>query len=332
VAEKPKVVISDYDFGDILIEKEEMGKHGLEVIGAQCKTEEELIAVALNAHAIIPQYARVGRKTIESLTNCKVISRYGAGVDIVDVDAATEKGIQVTNVPYYCMDEVADHAMAMLLALVRKIFVYDKATHQGTWHWKSGYPIRRIRGSKAGLVAFGKIAKAIARRARAFGMEVLAYDPYVDDEMILVHGVTPATFETLIKESDYILIQAPLTDETRLMFGEREFRQMKSTAVLINTARGPIVDNDALYKALRKGWIAAAALDDIEEEPAKKRDWKPTHPLFELEQVMITPHSAYYSEASIEDARRTASREVVRVLTGKPPRFPVNFIQIRQWF
>jgi D-3-phosphoglycerate dehydrogenase len=324
MSKKFKVVISDYDYGDFNIEKEEMEKYNINVAAAQCKTEEQLIDVASDAHAIITQYARVGRKTIEALENCRVIARYGTGVDIVDVDAATEKGIIVTNVPNYCTDEVADHAMSLLLASVRKLFVYNQATHEGIWRWKSGQPIHRIRGSTLGVLGFGKIGRAIALRAKGFGMEIIVHDPYVGKEVLSEYGVIPVNFQVLLQESDYIIIQAPLTDETRNLFADDELRQMKKSAILINTARGPIVNNQSLYRALQEGKIAAAGLDDLQEEPAKKKNWRPENPLFNLDNVIITSHSAYYSEESIEEARRTASQEVVRVLTGESPRYPVN--------
>ncbi|MBW2306397.1 MAG: C-terminal binding protein [Deltaproteobacteria bacterium] len=321
---KFKAVISDYDYGNVDVEKEEMEKYHVRVVPAQCKTEEELIDVASDAHAIITQYARVGRKTIERLKNCRVIARYGTGVDIVDVAAATEKGIQVTNVPDYCTDEVADHAVALLLTLIRKLINYNRAAHEGIWRWQAGQPVHRIRGSKLGLIGFGKIGRAITTRAKAFGMEVMVHDPYVREEFITEYGAVRAPFEDLLPKSDYIVIQAPLTEETRNLFGDGEFRQMKRSAILINTARGPIVNNRSLYRALKEGWIAAAGLDDTEEEPAKKKNWRPDNPLFTLDNVIITPHAAYYSEESIEEARRTASQEVVRVLTGKTPKYPVN--------
>ena len=297
-------------------------------MAAQCKSEEELIAVAHDADAVICQYARVGEKTINAFTNCRQIARYGIGVDIVDVQAATRRNILVTNIPDYCVDEVGDHAMAMLLALVRKLQTYDKATRAGVWRWQAAQPIHRMRGSIMGFLAFGKIARAIAVRAKPFGVQMIAFDPYLAQEDFAPYGVTPVAFDEIIARADYLMIQMPLTPKTRGIVGEAELKKMKPLAVLINTSRGPLVDNAALYRALKEGWISAAGIDDTVEEPAKKRDWKPDNPLFQLDNIIITPHSAYYSEESIEAARRCASEEVVRVLSGNRPLSPVNRVKL----
>jgi D-3-phosphoglycerate dehydrogenase len=323
------VVIADYDYGDVDVERAIIEGAGLALIAAHCKTEDEVMDVARDADAVINQYVMVGAKAIAAMTRCRVIARYGTGVDIVDVDAATRRGILVTNVPNdWCENEVADHAMALLLAVGRKICAYDQATRAGTWRWQAGYPIHRLRGSVAGLLSFGAIAHAIAARAAGFGMDVIAHDPYVPDQDITAKGVTPVSFEELLEQADYLVIQAPLTKETHHMIGEAELRRMKPTAFLINTARGPIVSDEALYRGLREGWIAGAGLDDIEEEPAKHRDWKPVNPLFTLPNVVLTPHAAYYSEESIHAVRDFAAHEVVRVLTGRAPLSPVNADQL----
>jgi D-3-phosphoglycerate dehydrogenase len=323
------VVIADYDYGDVAIERAIVEGVGLELTAAHCKTEEEVIDVARDADAIIAQYATVGAKAIGALTRCQVIARYGTGVDIVDVDAATRRGILVTNVPNdWCENEVADHAMALLLAVGRKICAYDQACRAGTWQWQTGYPIHRLRGSVLGLLSFGAIAQAVAARARGFGMRVITHDPYLPAPEISARGATPVSFGALLEQSDYLVVQAPLTKETHHLIGEPELRRMKPTAFLVNTARGPIVSDDALYRGLREGWIAGAGLDDIEEEPAKQRDWKPVNPLLTLPNIVVTPHAAYYSEEAIHTVRDFAAHEVVRVLTGQPPVSPVNADQL----
>ena len=319
------VVIADYDYGDVAIEREIIQDAGLRLVAADCKTEDDVIEAAKDADAVIAQYATVGARAIEAFTRCKVIARYGTGVDIVDVDAATRRGILVTNVPNdWCQNEVADHAMALLLAAARKICDYDRATRAGSWRWQSGEPIHRLQGRTLGLLAFGAIAQAVAARAHAFGMLVIAHDPYMAPEDVAAHGAQPTSFGELIERADYLVIQAPLTTETRHLIGEPELRRMKPTSMLINTARGPIVNDSALYTALKEGWIAGAGLDDIEEEPAKQRGWQPENPLFSLDNVIITPHAAYYSDEAIRTVREFAAHEVVRVLVGKPPRSPVN--------
>jgi D-3-phosphoglycerate dehydrogenase len=323
------VVIADYDYGDVDIERAIIEGAGLRLATAQCKSENHVIAAARDADAIIAQYATVGAKAISALTRCQVIARYGTGTDIVDVDAATRHGILVTNVPNdWCEDEVADHAMALLLAAARKICRYDQATRAGMWRWQTGEPIYRISGRTLGLLSFGAIAQAIGRRAAGFGLRVIASDPYVPAADIADRGAVPVSLEELLDQADYLVIQAPLTKETHHLIGEPELRRMKRTAILINTARGPIVSDQALYRALSEGWIAGAGLDDIEEEPAKLRDWSPANPLFGLDNVIITPHAAYYSEEAIRTVRDFAASEVVRVLTGQPPLSPVNAAQV----
>jgi D-3-phosphoglycerate dehydrogenase len=320
------VVIADYDYGDVEIEREIIEDAGFTVRALQCTSEDELIAKGADAVSVLTQYAYVGARTIAGLPRLRHIARYGVGLDIVDVEAATEAGVVVTNVPAdYCRDEVADHALAMLLFFARRLRVYDDAVHDGAWHWKGAAPVRRLRGSRLGIVGLGNLGRAIAERSRSFGVEVVAYDPYVDAETA---AVTLVAFEELLETSDYIVIQAPLTDETRGLFDRDAIGKMKRGAVLVNTARGPIVDGPALFDALSEGRLAGAALDDLPEEPAKRRDWRPDSPLLGLPNCLVTPHVAYYSEESIRYARRFAAEEVVRVLRGERPRSPVNLEQL----
>jgi D-3-phosphoglycerate dehydrogenase len=259
------------------------------------------------------------------MTRCRVIARYGIGVDIVDVDAATRHGIQVTNAPNeWCAEEVADHAVALWLASARKICRYDRATRQGEWHWKTGEPIHRLRGQVLGLLSFGAIAGLIAERAKPFGVEVWAYDPFAGQSEIRAAQVRPMSFDDLVAGADYVIVQTPLTPQTHHTCDRATLRRMKSTAILMNTARGPIVEDAALHQALTEGWIAGAALDDLEEEPAKQREWRPTNPLLELPNIIVTPHAAYYSEEAVRTVRAIAAEEAVRVLTGKPALYPVN--------
>jgi len=324
----PTVLVADYDFGDVDIERAIIEGAGFRLAAAQCKSEDDVIAHGRDADGILAQYATVGARAIEAFTRCRVIARYGTGVDIVDVDAATRRGIQVTNAPNdWCSDEVADHAITLWLAAARKIPSYDAATRRGEWRWQTGKPIGRLRGRVFGLLSFGAIARAVAERAEPFGVEIWAHDPFADADQMRERGVRPVSFEELVRGSDYLVIQAPLTAETRGLFDEEVLRSMKPSAILINTARGPIVVDQALHRALEEGWIAGAAVDDLEEEPAKRRDWHPESPLFQLDNIIITPHAAYYSEESIRAVREIASREAVRVLTGQRPLSPVNFVE-----
>lgn len=325
---KDTVLIADYDFGNVDIERKIIEGAGFNLVAAQCKSEDEVIENGRDAVGVITQYARVGERAIDALSRCKVIARYGTGVDIVDVDAATRHGIQVTNAPSdWCAEEVANHAVALWLAATRKICEYDRETKEGVWRWQSGAPIWRISGRVFGLLSFGEIARSIAERVRPFGVEIWASDPFVEEAEMRALSVRPVSFDELIQCSDYLVIQAPLTAATLHMFNRGTLRRMKKTAILVNTARGPIVEDAALYEALKEGWIEGAALDDIEEEPAKVRDWKATNPLFSLRNVITTPHAAYYSEESIKLVRNIAANEVTRVLKGKSPKSPVNRVE-----
>ena len=324
------MVITDFDFGDIDVERNVLEAVGAQVIGLQSKREEELFEAARDCAAMINQYARVGASTIACMEKCEVIARYGIGVDIVDVEAATRKNILVTNVRDYCTEEVADHAIAMWLTLVRKLREYDRDTHRGIWQWQSGKPVYRTRGRTMGVVSFGKIGQAISDRAKAFGVNVIAYDPYLSATVAAEHNVPLVSKSELLAQSDYLLMQAPMTPDTHHFLSDNEFKAMKPGAIIVNTGRGPTIDNAALYRALKDEHISAAALDDPEEEPAKKASWSPSdNPLFSLPNVLVTPHAAYYSEESILTARQTAASEVARVLTGRVPRFPVNGTELQ---
>lgn len=323
--DRPKVVITDYDFGDVSIETEILEAVGAEVIALQAKEEKDLFDVASSCAAMMNQYARIGKQTISRMNNCEVIARYGVGVDIVDVNAATERDILVTNVQNYCTEEVADHAISLWLTLARKLPDYDRATHAGIWRWQSGQPVYRLRGRTMGVVSLGKIGQAIAIRAQAFGVKVIAYDPFLSANVATSLGVEVVSKEELLARSDYVLMQAPMTPDTHHFLSDAEFAAMKPGAILVNTGRGPTVDNKALYRALTDGNLAAAGLDDPEEEPAKRANWTPDdNPIFTLPNVLVTPHSAYYSEESIRAARVTAATQVARVLTKQKPDYTVN--------
>ncbi len=321
-----KVYVSDYDYPDLAIERSVLEPIGAEVIGLQCRTGEGLAEQAADADAILQQYARIMAPTIARLTRCKVICRYGIGVDIVDVKAAHEHGIIVTNVPDYCIDEVADHTIAMGFLLMRRIPQYNQATHRGEWHWAaSGGSITRFRAATWGLIGFGRIAQNIARKLPLFGFRLLAYDPYISASLMGTFGVQKCTLETLFAEADVVNVMCPYTPETHHIVDAAALATMKPTAVLVNCARGKCVDNQALYDALHAGRIAGAGLDDIEEEPAKLDTWSPAqNPLFTLDNVIVTPHVAYVSTQSLAECRRIAAENAREVLLGRPPLNPVK--------
>jgi D-3-phosphoglycerate dehydrogenase len=319
-----RAVMDTHDWDSIEIEKNILAEVGCQVMPLEYSSEDELIATIQDADALIPRYVNIRRHHIEAMKRCQIIARSGIGVDIVDVEAASKHGIWVTNVPSYCEEEVADHALALILVSARKIVPYHHGVERGVWRWQEGRPILRLSAATFGLIAFGKIGRLIWHRVRAFGCRGLVYDPFVSPEVITEVGATPLELDELLKASDIVHIQCPLTPQTQHLIGERELRLMKPTAILTNAARGPVVEDKALHRALTEGWISGAAVDDLEEEPAKVRSWRPSNPLIGLPNFILTPHSAWYSEQAVEEVKRVSASEVVRVLSGRRPRFPVN--------
>jgi D-3-phosphoglycerate dehydrogenase / 2-oxoglutarate reductase len=282
-------------------------------------TPEAIMKIARDADAILVTYAKITADMIQQLTRCRIISRFGIGVDNVDIPEATKKNIVVTKVPDYCIDEVSDHAMALLLAVVRKIPMISAQVHQGTWKMPNVVPISRLRGSTLGLMGFGRIPQLVVPKAQSFGMKVIAYDPFVPKDVFARLAVEQVDFPTLLKTSDYVSIHSPLVPETRGIFNADAFKQMKKTAYVVNTARGPIIDEAALAAALDAGEIAGAALDVMTQEPPGV-----PNPLFGRDNVIITPHTSFYSEEALVELQTKAAEEVVAVLSGKAPRNPVN--------
>lgn len=314
----PLVAVTDSVFPNLEPARKVLSQLGAELRLAAQSTPEAILEAARDADAVLTTYAKLPALLIAELTRCRIIARFGIGVDNVDIPAATSRGIVVTRVPDYCLDEVSDHAMALLLALVRKIPSSNTRTHAGRWEMKAVTPIHRLRGTTLGLVAFGQIPQLVAPKAQAFGLRVVAYDPYVPDEVTSRAGVEQVAFEELVGISDYISIHTPLIPATHHLFNADVFRRMKPGAYLINTARGPIVDEAALAHALDEKQLAGAALDVMEQEPPANS------PLFGRDDVILTPHTSFYSEESLADLQTKAAEEVLRVLTGQPARNPVN--------
>lgn len=285
--------------------------------------EDNLAMEARDADVIMVVYAKITERIINSATKLKGIVRYGIGVDNIDLKAASKRKIPVANVPDYCIGTVADHAFALLLALNRKLLLADNTLRYGNWGtWTSPSPKLMgvdLEGKILGLIGIGKIGSAVAARAKGFGMKVIAYDPYIPKEAAEKLGIELVDIETLLKNADFISIHSPLTSETRGMIGAKELKLMKKTAYIINTARGPIVQEEALYKALKNGWIAGAGLDVYEKEPPDK-----DNPLFKLENVVLTPHIAYYTQEAIWRLEMTAVEEAIRILQGQIPKNLVN--------
>jgi len=314
----PIVAFLDNPFPSLDPIRNVLAKIGAELRPAKQETPEGYLEVAAAADAVMVCYAKVPGEMIRKFTRCRIISRCGIGVDNVDFDTAGQCGIVVTRQPDYCIDEVSDHAMALLLALVRKVAFSNARVQGGEWKMASTVPIHRLRGSVMGLLGFGRIPQLVAPKAQAFGMRVVSFDPYISAEVMKKAGVEKVEFAELLKVSDFISIHSPLTPETTHLFNAGAFRQMKPTAYLINTARGPIVDEAALAQALDSRQIGGAALDVLEKEP-------PTNsPLLHRENVILTPHTGFYSEEALVDLLVKAAEEVVLVLSGKAPRNPVN--------
>ena len=303
---------------------------GAEFISQRCDSDDDFIALARDADAIITvgSIRPVPRKIIESLAQCRLISNTQIGYDSIDTVAAAERGILVTNVPDYCVGEVSDHALALILACTRKVVHLDRAVKKGQWGLSAtGVEIQQrlwptmtqLEGQTLGLFGFGRVARALVPRAGGFGMRIIAHDPYVAPEVARQMGVEMVDWKRLLNESDFISIHAALTAETRRIFSHEAFREMKPTACLINTARGGFVDEAALFQALKKGSIAMAALDVMDPEPPD-----PSNPLFTLDNFISTAHSAFYSPASEAERWHRPVLEVARVMRGQWPKAVVN--------
>ena len=317
------VAVADSVFPNLDPAREVLSRIGAQLRLAPEPTVAAILEVASGADALLVTYAKITAEMIQQMPRCRIISRFGIGVDNVDIAAATGAGIVVTKVPDYCIDEVSDHAMALLLALARKIPFASARVHAGRWEMKAVVPIHRLRGSVLGLVGFGRIPQLVAPKAQSFGLKVVACDPYVRPDILARAGVEGVDFARLLKISDFVSIHSPLLPETTGLFNADVFRQMKPTAYLINTARGPIVDEAALARALDLGQLAGAALDVMEQEPpSQSAPFKSA--LFGRDNVIITPHVSFYSDESLVELQTKASEEVVSVLSGQPPRNPVN--------
>jgi D-3-phosphoglycerate dehydrogenase len=275
----------------------------------QCKTEDEVVEVVRDADIVLAQWAPVKARAIQAMQRCRGIVRYGIGLDNVDLEKARERGIPVRNVPDYCLDEVADHTMALMLALQRQVSRVDRLVREGTWKITPPLALPPMRQSVLGLVGFGRISRLVADRAKAFGMRVVGADPFVGAEEFDAEGVTGVDLPTLFSQSDIISLHCPLTDETRHTVREETLRMMKPNALLVNTSRGGLVDSGALFRALQEGRIAGAGLDVVEDEPLS-----PESPLLSLPNLLATSHVAWYSSASVGELQRRAALAAAELL------------------
>jgi len=317
MADKAKVVLTDYVWESLDMEKKLLD--GLaDLVALKTKAADEFVAEAADCDALLNTYAGpITAEVMRQMPKCRIIARYGIGVDTIDLDAATRAGIIVTNNPTYCIEEVAEHTMALVLACARKVALYDRLVRASRWEVPPGKPMFRLFGRTLGLIGFGNIARQVAMRAHAFGMRVLFTDPFVQAGRCQAPG-TRVELDQLLGESDFVALHPPLTKDTRKMMNDETLARMKPSAFLVNCSRGPVVDTDALVRALDARAIAGCALDTTDPEPLPD-----PHPLRGRDNVIITPHVAWYSEQSLVGLQAGAPGEVRRVLKGE---WPVNVV------
>ncbi len=309
-----KVVVSDQVFPSVDIERDLLREIDADLQVASGGLQE-VLELAADADGILNTYLPWDETAITALEKCKIIARYGIGFDNVDLVAAADAGIVVTNVPDYSVEEVAAHALALIMASLRKIVTADSAVREGTWGVEAFRPIRRLSTLTVGLVGYGRIARKIGAPLEALGARLVCHDPYLRPDPTLPPLLE---LEQLLEEADIISLHLPLTDETRGLIGPTEIRKMKSDAILINTSRGPLVDLSAVTDALKIGSLGGAGLDVFDVEPLdpKRIEGVPN--------LIVTPHMAYYSEQSLEESQRKAATQVIKVLTGQAPDYQVN--------
>lgn len=312
-----KVVLTDYVWDSLDVERRTL--EGLAtLVPLQTKTPDQFLPEAEDCDALLNTYAGpITADVMARMPRCRIIARYGIGVDTIDLAAATEAGIIVTNNPTYCIEEVAEHTMALLLAAARKIAFYERLVRGGRWELPPGKPLFRLVGQTLGLVGFGNIARAVAVRANAFGLRIVFCDPFVGTGQFDAPG-DKRELPELLAEADFVSLHPPLNADTRGMMNDAAFAAMKPSAILINCSRGPVVDTAALVRALDAGRIAGCALDTTDPEPLPD-----PHPLRGRENVIITPHAAWYSEQAMVGLQAGAPNEVRRVLTGQ---WPINVV------
>jgi D-3-phosphoglycerate dehydrogenase len=316
---RPVIAVTDSVFPSLDPAMAALARLDPEIRMAKSVAAADILAVAEDADAILVTYAKLPGELLRQLKRCKVIGRFGLGVDNIDTKAAAALGIAVTYVPDYCMHEVSDHAMALLLALARKIPLSNKLVQAGRWEMPAVVPLRRLHGQVLGLIGFGNIPRALAPKAKAFGLHVIAHDPYAARNVFAAAGVEAVSFDDLLARSDFISVHAPLTQATRSLLNATAFARMKKGAAIVNTARGPLIDEAALVAALERGHLGGAALDVVATEPLPGDS-----PLLGRDNVILTPHTAFYSVEALEELQTKCATDVARVLGGEPPVYPVG--------
>jgi len=305
----------------VTVENIALAKANLTVERVNAATEGEVVAAAKDTDIILTRYAQMSRSVVEKLPKLQAIIRYGIGYDTIDVDAATDNKVIVVNVPDFCYEEVSNHALGMLLMLTRKLMLQSNTLKKDGW--KPAYslitPMGSVTGQTLGIIGCGHIGRIVARKAQCFGMNVIGYDPHVDTKLTDEAGIKLKSVPEVMKESDYISCNPLLWNETFHIVGEKEFKMMKPTGFIVNTSRGPVIDQLALVKALKEKWIAGAGIDVFEKEPIA-----PDDPLLKMDNVILTPHTAFYSDASDIRVRTSVAQEAVRIALGHLPKNIVN--------
>lgn len=320
---QPKVLIVYAGHKEVGIEREVLEAYGAQVVAAVNPDTAEAQANLAECDALMVTIQPVSAEMMDRMPKCKIICRVGTGLDAIDISAATERGIWVTNVPDYSIDEVSSHAMAFTLALARNLFRHRAMSQTGTWRYETERPIARIAGQTMGILGIGRIGGASARKAQGLGFNVIAFDPYVPDARFAELGVRKVDFDTLLRESDFLTLHVPLTPETRKIIDAAALARMKPTAFLVNTARGEVVDIDALVDAVRSGQIAGAGIDVLPIEPPP-----PDHPILHEESILVTPHIGWASTESGHDVRERGAQDVVLVLQGQRPKYAANEVPV----
>ena len=316
---RPIIAITDSPFPSLEPAQKALARLNPQYRMANRASADDILAAARDADAILVTYAKLPGELLRQLTRCKAIGRFGLGVDNIDLPAAKALGIAVNYVPDYCLREVSDHAMALLLALARKVALANRLVQSGRWEVPPLVPLRRLEGQILGLVGFGNIPRALAPKAQAFGLRVLAHDPYVAKDALRGAGVEAVSFDDLLGRSDFISVHAPLLPATRGLMNAAAFAKMKKGAFVINTARGLLVDEAALVAALDSGHLGGAALDVVATEPLSKDS-----PLLNRDNVILTPHTAFYSVEALEELQTKCASDVARVLTGDKAIYPIS--------
>ena len=314
-----RILITDIAWPDLEIEKEVLAAVDGEVMLAGDGTPDEIIALAPEADAILTCWKDVPAEALDIAPDCQMVSRYGIGLDNIPIGRATELGMLVTNVPDFCLEEVSDHVMALLLATARQLFPLARTPERSGWTRETPRPIPRVKGQTLGLIGFGNIARALVPKALGFGLRVIAYTPRLRPQDAPQGVEVTNDLSDLLAASDYVSIHCPLTEETAHLIDDGALAQMKSDALLINTSRGGVIDEEALTRALREGRIGGAALDVTDPEPPSG-----DNPLLTLENVIVTPHAAFYSVAATAELARKAAENVVTVLRGEVPKTLIN--------